>query len=45
MIARGRGSRKMGRWKVEDGIGGINGEGQDLTLGGEYTVECTDYML
>ena len=35
------------RWwaEVEDGKGGINGDGRRLDWGGEHTVQCTDDVL
>lgn len=34
-----------GRWEVEEGIGGINGDGQGWTWGVEYTIEYIGSML
>ena len=31
--------------QVEKGKEGINGDGRDLTWGGEHTVQYTDYAL
>ena len=37
MIAKG--------WAVEEGAGGINGDGWRLSWSGEHTVPCTDGVL